>query len=149
LATIGVRAINNNPAPRIREYPENASAGSFVYGDLVVISAGTVKIASSDQALSGVALKAATGVSATSIPIMVLDSNTEYVMQADTTTTAGMEHVDYGLNIGTAGSMSVDIGDTTTVSVVCQKLDPRDGAAATGRMIVKFKSAVLTGEAGL
>ena len=148
MATIGVRAKNNKPAPRIQTFDEGATPGSFAVYDLLTLNAGGVQIATSDQALFGVALKGYTGTSGSDIPIMVLDSNTEYVMAADTTTTAGMIGNDYGLNIGTAGNMSVDIGDTTTTSVIVQRLDERDGAKANGRLVVKFKSSVLTGESG-
>lgn len=149
MATIGVQAKNNNPAPKVYNYPEHATHGSFAVGDLVKLDTnGKLQVAASDQALFGVAKKGYSGTEGTLIPVMVLDSNAEFVMQADTTTTIANEGVDYGLNIGTPGSMSVDVGDETTTSVVVQRLDERDGPKANGRVVVKFKPGVIQGYTG-
>jgi hypothetical protein len=52
--------------------------------------------------------------------------------------------VGYGIN-DTAGTQSVDIGDTSGVEVIIVKIDPRDGATtgSGGRVHVKFQAPIL------
>jgi hypothetical protein len=125
--------------------PEHATPGSFEVGDLVKIGTnGKVQIVSSDQNIYGIALDKYTGTENTDIHVEKIDTSHTYVAQADTTTAVTNQGSDYGLNIGTAGSMSVDLGDESTTSVFVEKLDPRDETGTSGgRLQVKFLSAVL------
>jgi len=141
MATMGFAIAKGNP--NIRDFPEHGTAGSFVAGDLVDLNGGKVRIAASDQKVMGVAQKAASGTEDTLIPIAQISSEQEWMCQVDATSAETNKGEDYGLNIGTAGSMSVDLGDTTTCSVNVLKLHARDGALATGRVYVSFRDAVI------
>ena len=145
MATIGFKLVSGNP--NIRDYPE-ASAQTFKVGDLVKLSSGQVAIASSDQSVFGVAAKDASGTTNADVPVYVITGEQVWVAQANTTTSAGHVGEDYGLSIGTAGSMAVDIADTSTTSVIIQALDSRDGAAANGRVLVRFDPDKLQGLLG-
>lgn len=128
---------------RIIEATE-ANSQSFTPGDLVYLVSGAVTIAANDTSIMGVALKAGTNVTTgnITIPVQVLTPDTLFVAEVDTTSATTQVGEDYGLNVATAGSMSIDIADTTTTSVRVERLDSRDGAKATGRVIVRFDPAV-------
>ena len=144
MATIGFEQITG--PFQTEHYPEHASAGSFALGDLVKLASGKVQLETSDQAVTGVALRAASGTEDTNIPVAIITPSQLWVAEVDTTTAATQVNVAYGLNIGTAGSMSVDIGDTSTTTVRVERLDSRDDAGtATGRVVVKFDQAALKG----
>jgi hypothetical protein len=133
----------------IREYPEDETSGSFVAGDLVKLSSGEVVLATVGL-IFGVALKSATGTSATAIPVMIVRPDQEWVCAADTTTAATMEGAYYDVNF-TAGSQGADLGSQTQPDIVIQKLDPRDGAhtGSGGRVIVRFMPSSLTNTYGV
>ena len=146
MATIGFQFVIGNPQVRI--YPEHTTANSFAIGDLVKLTAGKVVLASDDSALWGVAGKAASGTVDTEIPVYVLNTDQVWMAEVDTTSAQSQVGADYGLNIGTAGSMSIDIADTTTTSVTV--LDLFDAAStATGRVLVKFNYDVLSSTKGV
>ena len=142
MATMGFKWAGYGASPDVVEAAE-ANSQSFVANDLVKITAGTVAIAT-DGAISGVAQKAATNVTTgnVTIPVQVITPDSVWIAAADTTTVSTQVGEDYGLNY-TAGSMSVDIGDTQTTQVRMEKLDSRDGAKALGRVHVRFKQSVL------
>jgi hypothetical protein len=143
LATIGFK-LHSGPS-NIFEVPEHTTAGSFTIGDLVKLTSGKAQLETSDQAVWGVALKAATGTADTTIPVQVITPQQVWCAAADTTTTSGHVGAVYGLNIATAGSMSIDIGDTTTTTVRIEALDTRDGASALGRCLIRFDPNALKG----
>ena len=122
----------------IREYPADETHGSFLAGDLVALSAGELILKAATTAAIGVAMKDYTA-SGTMIPVMLLRTDQTWVGEADTTTTTAMCGVGYGVN-DTAGTQSVDLGDTSDIECVCIKIDPRDGATtgSGGRMHVRF-----------
>ena len=126
----------------IREYPADETHGSFLAGDLVALSAGELILKAATNNILGVAMKDYTA-SGTMIPVQILQADQMFVAEADTTTTTAMCGVGYGIN-DTAGTQSIDIGDTTDVEVICVKIDPRDGATtgSGGRMIVRFLSTL-------
>ena len=127
----------------VRYVSEHATAGSFVAGDIVDLNGGKVRIASSDQAIYGVAAAPATGTVDTQIPVYVVDPSQLWVAYADgTVTEATHTGNDYGLNIA-AGSCTVDLGDATTTTVSIIDIDERDAYATTARVIVRFKNAIL------
>lgn len=144
MATIGFQQITG---PFQVEYiPEHGTANSFVAGDLVKTTTGKAVLASDDAVLVGVAAKDATGTEDTLIPVYVITPTQLWVAEVDTTSATSQVGIAYGLNIGTAGSMSVDIGDTSTTSVRVERLDSRDAAGtALGRVVVKFDQAALQG----
>jgi len=127
----------------IMEYPEASGTQTFKKGDPVELSSGAVQIASDDQSILGIACQDASGTAATTIQVHIISPTQLWVVEADTTTAQAQEGEDYGLNIS-AGNSSVDIGDTTTTTVIVQQLDPHDGAHtnAGGHLIVRFKAAV-------
>ena len=142
MATIGFE-YHSGPSRVIQALEANSQ--SFTVGDLVYLVSGAVTIAADDATVFGVALKAGTNVTSgnATIPVQVITPDTLFVAQADTTTATTHVGGKYGLNIATAGSMSVDIADTTTTTVRIEALDSRDGAAATGRVVVRFDPAKL------
>jgi len=144
MATIGFKWSGIGEAPPVIEALE-ADSQSFKVGDLVYLSSGAVTIVASDQTVFGVALKAGTNVTSghATIPVQVITPGSLWIAQADTTTATTHVGGKYGLNIGTAGSMSVDIGDTTTTTVRIEALDSRDGAKENGRVLVQFDPAKL------
>ena len=144
MSTRGFASRDGDSAANVVNLPEHATAGSFVAGDLVNVAGGKVRILQSDQNIFGIALGKASGTADTDIPVEVISPDKVYVAQADTTTAVTQVNNDYGLNIGTAGNMSVDIGDTSTTSVVVVDLDPRDAVGTNGgRLLVKFTTAAL------
>ena len=140
MATFGFRYLEG-PVDKM-EYPEG-STQSFKVGDPVELSAGQLIIASDDQSILGIAEKDASGTAGTMIPVHIIHPDQLWTVQADTTTTQAMEGLAYGLNIS-AGNCSVDLGDTTTTTVVVKQLDPQDGphTNAGGKLIVRFKPDV-------
>jgi len=139
MATMGFQWSGIGAAPNVVEAKE-ADSQSFVVNDLVYLNAGAVTIAT-DAAISGVALKAATNVTTgnATIPVQIITPDSVWIAQADAATSVDYVGEDYGLNY-TAGSMSVDIGDTSTTQVRIEKIDSRDGAGVSPyRVHVRFK----------
>jgi len=128
------------PPPQVKDYPSDGG-NDVVAHDLVSLDGGSVTIAS-DGDIFGVALKAIGSSTAVNIPVQVITQDGIWIAQADTTTAATYVGEDYGLNY-TSGSMSVDIGDTTTTQVRIEQLDSRDGAKSGVRVYVKFLSTSL------
>jgi len=127
----------------IREYPADETHGSFLAGDLVEMSAGELILKNDTTNIYGVALKDYGG-SGSVIPVAIINTDQTWIAEADTTTTTAMCGVAYGIN-NTAGTQSIDLGDTTDMQVMVIKIDPRDGATtgSGGRMHVKFVTNAL------
>ena len=133
-------AWNDGPVD-VREAPE-AATQSFVKGDLVYLVAGALTIAATDQKIAGVALQNASGTTGTILKFHAIHPDQLWIAQLDTTTAQAYEGEDYGLNTG-SGNMSVDIGDTSTVAVVVNQLDPQQAVGVSGgRVFLRFKAAV-------
>ena len=142
MATIGFRQITG--PFQVEHLPEHTTANSFVAGDIVYLNSGKLALVTSDAAVFGVAGAPASGTADTSLPVYVITPTQLWVAEVDTTSAVSQVGGKYGLNIGTAGSMNVDIGDTSTTSVRIERLDSRDVAGtATGRVVVKFDQAAL------
>lgn len=122
--------------------PEGATQ-TFKKGDALVMSSGKVVIATSDQTIFGVAAQDATGTTSSSVAVYLADPATLFTGQVDTTSAASQIGLKYGLNIGTAGSMSIDIADTTTTSVRVVDIHPHDGAKALGRVLFFWRVVAL------
>lgn len=122
-----------------------ASSQTFAAGDLVYLNAGVVTLCTDDQNIMGIALKPSTTVTSawTTIPVQVITPEALFVAQVDTTSALTQVGEDYGLNTATTQCHAVDIGDTTTTCVRVERLDPRDGASATGRVIIRFNTVSL------
>jgi hypothetical protein len=143
MATIGFQLAYGNP--EVRMIGEGAgAANSFYVGDLVYLAAGLVTVVADDATIYGVAGANASGTTGTLVPVYVIDPSQTWIAEADATTTAAYAGEDYGLNV-TAGSMSVDIAETTNPAVVIKDLDPRDGATtgSGGRVLINFLPKVL------
>ena len=142
MATMGFELAHPDANTNIRHLSEAASQ-SFKSGDVVKLVSGLVTIASVDSSIYGVALKDATTATTGVIPVVVIDADQDWISTVGTTSAATNKGIAYGLTISTAGSMCVDLTDTTTTSVRVIDLHPADGAKALGRVIVRFKNAVL------
>ena len=123
---------------QVKSYPEAASQ-SFKAGDLVILSSGSVAIATSDDDVWGVALQDASGTTGTSIPVQVIFPDTVFLAQATDATAETNKGTAYALDL-TSGSMGVNTGSTTTPAFVIDRLDPRDGpeTSAGGRVFGRF-----------
>jgi hypothetical protein len=129
----------------LMEYPQAASQ-AFKKGDLVYLVGGAVTVVAADTRIGGVAMEDA-GATGDMIQINKITPDQLWVAQADDTTTQAMEGQEYGLNIGTPGSMSIDIADTTDTAFAVDQLDPQSGptTGAGGKMIGRFLNAVIAG----
>ena len=137
MATIGFQLAYGNPC--VVHIPETTTASSFVAGDLVVIASGYVGLVADDDTVFGVAAKDASGTLGTSIPVYVIDPSVTWIAELDTTSTTTHLGQDYAINIGTAGSMSVDVGGTGSV-IVIDFFEPVN--TATGKVLVRFSHEV-------
>lgn len=125
----------------VREAPEAASQ-SFVKGDLVYLVGGALTVIANDQKIAGVALQNASGTTGTILKFHAIHPDQLWIAQSDTTTAQAHEGEDYGLNTA-SGNMSVDIGDTSTVAVVVNQVDPAQAVGTSGgKYILRFKAAV-------
>lgn len=143
MATIGFQLAYGNP--EVRMLPEDdVAANSFYVGDLVYLTGGQVAVVADDAVIYGVAGAAASGTENTLIPVYVIDPSQTWIAEFDDAQTEAYVGEDYGLNI-TAGSMSVNLGETTNTAVTVKDLDPRDGVttASGGRVLVNFVPGVL------
>ena len=138
MATIGFQLAYGNPC--IVHLPETTTASSFVAGDLVVVASGYVGLVADDGTVFGVAQAPASGTLGTSIPVLVIGSSDTFIAELDTTSTTTHLGQDYAINIGTAGSMSVDVEGTGSV-IVIDFFEPVN--TATGKVLVRFTPQVL------
>jgi hypothetical protein len=137
MATIGFQLAYGNPT--VVHIPETTTASSFVAGDIVRVASGYVGLCADDDTCWGIAGKAASGTLGTSIPVYVLTPESTWIAELDTTSTTTHLGQDYAVNIGTAGSMSVDVGGTGSV-IVIDFFEPVN--TATGKVLVKFSHEV-------
>ena len=130
--------------PITRNYPEHATANSFQTGDPVELNGGKIRLVAADQAILGVAQKGATGTTDTSIPVMLIDDTSIFVMWTDTTTNQSHVGHNYGLNLA-AGTIEVNIGETGTTTVVIISIDERSLAGDNpARVHVRFLPAIIS-----
>ena len=140
MTTFGFRYVDG-PVD-VREYPEGSGTQTFKTGDPVELAAGAVVVASDDQGIWGIAMQDASGTATTKIRVAIINPSQIWCAIADAQTLQAQEGLKYGLNLS-AGNCTIDIGDTTTVTVVVQQLDPADGPATSlGKMWVRFLPAV-------
>ncbi len=130
--------------PNIVEIPEHTTAGSFAIGDPVKVDSGKLKIASDDQDIFGIAMKAATGTAGTDIPVAVLTPEQIWSINADSATTplTTMVGASYGLTISAGATVINLAGGTTAGHWILDSLDQRDTAAAGTRVCVRASYGV-------
>lgn len=132
----------------IREYPE-AATQSYKAGDPVYLVAGKVTISDTDQHIWGIALADATGVTDTKTLVHVVHPDQVWVAQSDDATAQANVGNNYGLNLS-AGACTIDVGDTTTVTVAVQNIDPAFALGTSGGFLwVRFIPAVCLSQLGL
>jgi hypothetical protein len=124
-----------------RNFPEHATAGSFVVGDMVELNGGKVRLCSNDDNPLGVAMKAASGTEDTSIEVMMFLAGQEWSVPSEGATALANVGNDYGINL-TAGAQTVDLNTTGTFTIL--EVDPRETVGTSGgRLIGMFRQAVL------
>jgi len=123
---------------KIVHLPEGTSA-SFQRGDLVIFTSGKLQICTDDDNLFGIAMKTYSGTADTMIPVYVITPGDRFVAEANGTTAQTNCGVAYALVL-TTGSMSVNVGSTTTPGFYIDELDKRDGptTGAGGRVLGRF-----------
>ena len=143
MSTIGFQLAYGNP--HIVHVPECQTHGSFVAGDLVFLSDGYVTLAPQYTTIFGVAQKAYTGTTGSSIPVHVISPEDVFIAEMDTTTLTTHLGNDFGIEIATPGSMNVANASSDAVSVI-DFFEPV--GTATGKVLVKFRSTVCQGNWG-
>ena len=120
--------------------PEAASQ-TFVSGDLVAMSSGSVAVASSYATIWGVALSKASGTTGNTVYIDAIQPGSRWVAQCGSATTETQKGNGYDLSY-TSGSMCVDQGNNTYKNFIIEELDPREGADASagGLVIGRFNA---------
>jgi len=148
MATFGFRPYPDSKAERIVHLPEGGSA-SFAAGDLVIFTSGSVQVATNDDDVEGIALKASSGTTGTMTPVYIIGVSDKFIAEASATTAETNKGVAYAL-VMTTGSMAVNPGSTTTAAFYIEKLDPRDGptTGAGGRVIGRFVYTSIDGIGG-
>lgn len=117
----------------VREYT-SAATTTYDAGEVVSISSGSVAIGAHD-ACAGVALKDAGGVTTTT-PIILITPEQIWSIGYNGTTATTLIGNTYLMTFTTGAQCLSSSTGTPTVTVV--GLDPRDGAKAYGRVLVKF-----------
>jgi hypothetical protein len=123
-------------------YPEDGTDETFVQGDLVgLTTSGTVTIASAGKIL-GIALRDATGVDASVIPVDLVSPNDIYSCPLASNETAAQTIVgDERTFVFTATAQTIS---TTGTDAVMLAMDPRSlssgAGVAGGRMLFRFES---------
>jgi hypothetical protein len=128
----------------IREFT-SAAAATYDAGEVVDVNNGSVAIGA-DAKCAGVALKDAED-TASKTPVILLTPEQIWSIGYNGTTAATQIGNTYLMTFTTAGQCLTSTTSTPTCVVV--GLDPRDGAKAYGRLLVKFlaSNCTFTGEA--
>jgi len=121
----------------VKDYPTDGVV-DYAVNDLVGLDTSGRTTIATDSNIFGVALKLPTTTTTAEIPVQVITPDSVWIAEVDTTSVQTVVGEDFGLNY-TTGSQAVDLGDTTTTKVRIEQLDTRDGAAAAGRVYVRFK----------
>lgn len=119
-----------------------SSANDWYDGDLVKANSSGELIIATAGVILGISRKSATGVASTEIPVELLNPNEIYVAVYVGTTAEALigDLLDFTF---TAGAHTLSESGATT-DVYCVGLYPQDGALASGRLLVRFLSALLT-----
>jgi hypothetical protein len=139
-----VERIAGNPQVVVAEEASAGSANDFYAGDLVKTDASGELVIATAGAIWGIAKRAATGTAGTKIPVELISSSNLYVVKYHTDATSEAligDTLDFTF---TAGAHTVDESGATT-DVECVGLDTRDGAVASGRLVVRFLETGIVG----
>jgi len=105
--------------PNTINFPEDATAGSFLVGDIVRLSAtGKVELAVDNATAIGIAHKDASGTEDTDIPVELFNSNDIYVGTFRAAATAQAEVGDTADYTASAGAFTWTEGGTTDMYIV-------------------------------
>jgi len=143
MATIGFQLAYGNP--HIVHVPECQTHSSFTPGDLVWVTGGYLQLAANVTTIFGVVQAKTVGTTGNPTPVHVISPEDIFIAEMDTTSTTTHLGNDFGVEIGTAGSMNVATGSSDVVSVI-DFFEPVN--TATGKVLVKFRSAVCQGNLG-
>jgi len=119
----------------VREFP-SATTGTYDAGEICSLSSGTLAIGAAGHC-AAVALKDAETSGTT--PAIVITPEQIWSCGYNGTTATTMVGEDYLVTFTT--SLQCVSSTTTAPTVTVQDLDPRDGAKAYGRLLVRFNVA--------
>ena len=128
--------------PNIREYPEGGSTQTFVEGDLVFFSSGSVIIATNGEDVVGVAASNASGTTGDPVNVQVVTPEQVWSVTTVGATPAQATHVGglYSFEVFTAALVTLSLA-SSGADVIVVGLDPRDTPAAGSRVLVRFTAA--------
>jgi len=131
----------------VKDYPSDGG-DDVAANDLCTLNtSGQIGSVAADGTTFGVALKAIGGTANVEIPVQVITPDSVWICEVDGTSAQTIVGEDFGL-VYTTGSQCVDLDDTTTTQVRIEQMDTRDGAAATGRVYVRFKRNAILKDLG-
>ena len=126
--------------PSVVYVKEHATHGSFEAGDPVKIATtGKLQIASSSDAVFGIAQAKYTGTENTLVPVIVLTPQQVWSIETDAATTPAITHlgIAYDLTISAGATVLNLAGGEQTEAYVVMELDTRDTPAAGTRVLVR------------
>ena len=139
-----VERIAGNPQVVVAQEAAAGAANAFYAGDLVQTDASGELIIATAGAHWGIAKRTATGTASTNIPVELISSSNLYVVKYHTDATSEALIGDTLDFTYTAGAHTVEESGATT-DVECVGLDTRDGAVASGRLVVRFLETGIVG----
>jgi len=127
----------------VLRFPEHATAGSFVVGDLVKLASnGKVQIATADTMI-GIAKRDASGTVDTQIEVELLSVDSIYRMRYKASATSQALVGDLADITYTAGAHVLDESGAAQTEVYIVGLDPMDAVGTSGgRLYVRFHNAI-------
>ena len=143
MATIGFQLAYGNP--HIVHVPECQTHSSFTPGDLVWLTNGYLQLAANVTTIFGVVQANTVGTTGNPTPVHVISPEDVFIAEMDTTSTTTYLGDDFGVEIGTPGSMNVATGSSDVVSVI-DFFEPV--GTALGKVLVKFRGTLLQGTWG-
>jgi hypothetical protein len=138
MSTMGFKPFPGPDSKKIVHLPEGSGA-TFACGDLVIFTSGYIQIATDDDDIFGIAMRASSGTIETDIPVYVITPGDKFIAETSATVAETNKGVAYAL-VMTTGSQAVNPSSTTTPAFYIERLDPRDGptTGAGGRVIGRF-----------
>lgn len=138
---LGNYRVKGNASATVKYFPE-AATQSFKRGDLVTLSSGKVAVAvaytsgdpvASGTKILGIADKDASGTTDTSIPVIIADDKTEFLLPVfhptagsavTAVTNVGVAYELYRATVSGNLGFGVDISETTDTKVIPTEIDP-------------------------
>ena len=138
-----VERIAGNPQVMVAEEATAGDANAFYIGDIVMTDGSGELIIATTGLNWGIAKRAATGTAGTKIPVELISSSNLYVMKYHTDATS---EALIGDTLGITYTLDGHTLDEAAGSdVECVGLDTRDGAVASGRLVVRFLETAIVG----